>query len=103
MSSDEVSAPKTLNKLQLAMELWIEDNMICSLNLRVLLQLSLLFAEVLLLRENPPSTAANSAIQFWITASAIFWALQFELEPIRAPAVMWPEILLFNQLLPCKP
>ena len=34
------------------MELWIEDNkMICSLNLQVLLQLSLLFPEVLLLRE----------------------------------------------------
>ena len=68
------------------MELRVEDNkMICGLNL---LQLSLLFPEVLLLRENPPGTAATSTIQFWVTASAIFWAVQFELEPIRAPAVV---------------
>ena len=53
------------------MELRVEDNeIICGLN--PLLQLPLLFSEVPLLRENPPSTAANSTTQFWITASTIF-------------------------------
>ena len=72
------------------MELRVENHeVICSLNL--LLQLSLLFPEVALLRENPPSTAASGTIQFSITVSTIFWALQFKLEPVRTPAIVWPE------------
>ena len=86
------NAPKAPNKVQLTMELRVEDNkMICSLNL--LLQLSLLIPEVLFLREQP-STAASSTIQPWITASTIFRALQFKLELIRAPAIVWPETAL---------
>ena len=88
------------------MELRVEGNkVICGLNL--ILQLSFLLPGVLLLRENPPSTAASSTIQFWVTASATL-GTPLNLNPSERQLLCGQRlrsrrIASFDQLLPRKP
>ena len=66
----------------------------------LLLQLTLLFPEVLLLREHSASTAASGTGHLRIAATSIgtsrpvfaslFWALKLKLKTIGSLTVIWP-------------
>ena len=75
------------------MELRVKDDKVVG-GFYLLLQLTLLFLEVLLLEEHSASAAARISATGIGTSrpvfTSFFWALELELETIRPPAILWP-------------
>ena len=81
------------------MELRVKDDKVVG-GFYLLLQLTLLFPEVLLLGEHSASAAASGTVHLRIAATGIgtsrpvfaslFWALKLKLKTIRSPTVIWP-------------
>ena len=63
-------APEPLNKIYLAVGLRVKDDKVVG-GFYLLLQFTLLFPDVLLLREHPASAAASDAVRFRIAATGV--------------------------------